>query len=252
MKVYHGTTEAVARQAVTESLKPRGESGADTNWENCPSRSDLVYLTVAYAGYFGIAASEPGTKIGILEIDLDLLDQSLLLPDEDFIEQGTRGHDDQWQDPLIRESIRDLDMGQRTEFFRDNLTLFSGLWELSLEGLGNCAYRGSIPARAISRVTVFDPKENPVITNMLLDPSISLMNYKFVGEKYRALCRWLAGHEVAAGDLFMTPGISIDVKGSSPHEMLQQWEKQMADLQVDLDQGAGRDLIKVRGYAKGI
>ena len=244
MKVYHGTSESVARAAMTEGLKTRDELGIKSHWDQCPSRGDLVYLTQAYAGYFGFAASEPGGKIGILEIDLDLLDADLVLPDEDFIEQGTRGHDDQWQDHIIRESLRGLDMAQRTEFFRDNLTMFSGLWEMSLEGLGNCAYMGSIPPEAITRICIYDPKKNGVITGMLLDPCISLMNYRFCGSKYRALCRWLIGDQVNAGDLLMTPGIDCRIEGSDPHGMMQQWVKQLEDLQVDLDQGAGRDLIQ--------
>jgi hypothetical protein len=242
MKIYHGTTEAVARAAVTEGLKPRGESGVKTNWENCPSRSDLVYLTTAYAGYFGISASEPGDPIGIIEVDLELLDQSLLLPDEDFIEQGSRG-DSQWDNKWIQSALVGLDMTERTAFFRDNLELFSSLWTDSLAHLGNCAYKGSIPREAISRICIFDPKENPTIHHLALDPTISLLNYQFCGNKYRSLCRWLIGDPVAAGDLMLMPQIDYRMAESDPEGLANQIRDQMADLQVDLDQGAGRDLI---------
>ena len=56
-------------------------------------------------------------------------------------------------------------------------------------------YLDAIPPQAVTRVAVFDPMQNPIA--QLIDPSISLMNYMFVGEKYRAITRWLIGDVVA-------------------------------------------------------
>ncbi|MGW8177299.1 MAG: hypothetical protein ACWGQW_00660, partial [bacterium] len=63
MKLYHGTSARVARKAGQQGLKPRGKR--KSNWD-VPSRSDLVYLTLAYAAYFAAVASKPKEKWGIV------------------------------------------------------------------------------------------------------------------------------------------------------------------------------------------
>ena len=57
MKLYHGTTEAVARKALREGLRTRSETGSTGNWQHTVSSpTDRVYLTEAYAPYFAHAA----------------------------------------------------------------------------------------------------------------------------------------------------------------------------------------------------
>lgn len=199
MKLYHGTSEAVARAALTDGLLPREESGIESLWEECPSREDLVYLTVAYAGYFAAHAGGGG-RWGIVEVDTDLLPEGedLLVPDED---EG---------------------MAERTRWFRDRLGMFAHLWMKSVEGLGNCAHEGAIPPEAITRVTLFEPVDNHFVGMTALDPFISLMNYRFCGRKYRALTRWLAGHEVTATEVldYMPQGLNLDADLTGlPEEM---------------------------------
>ena len=51
----------------------------------------MVYLTDAYAAYFALSSTNiRRERPAIIELDLDLLDQSRLYPDEDFIEQALR------------------------------------------------------------------------------------------------------------------------------------------------------------------
>jgi hypothetical protein len=92
LKIYHGTTEKIGRQALTEGLKPRKLTGK-SNWKHSvESNPSLVYLTTAYAPYYALQSIKKfkGEKIAIIEIETDLLDKTKLRPDEDFIEQATR------------------------------------------------------------------------------------------------------------------------------------------------------------------
>jgi hypothetical protein len=87
---YHGTTAARAHSALSGGLAPSICSGVPTNFPELPSRSDRVYLTTLYAGYFALRAAETTEERAIIEIELDLLDKELLLPDEDHIERQDR------------------------------------------------------------------------------------------------------------------------------------------------------------------
>jgi hypothetical protein len=210
MKLYHGTSEAVARTALEEGILPRDEVGKESNWDDCPSRGDMVYLTRAYAPYFAMCASEADGKWGLIEVDTEALfadyeeyedeDSGLeryLYPDEDFLEQATRRGSSPCPDGLSME--------ERTAWFRDNLHGFQHLWRDSLEGLGNCACFGEVPAECVTKVVVFDPASNPTLSMMAMDPMISIMNYALVGgSKYRALTDWFFGHDVRASDIDMT------------------------------------------------
>jgi len=196
MKLYHGTSERVARLAMTEGLSPRFESGVESTWEDHPSSEHYVYLTTAYAGYFAMNATLDGERWAIIEIDTDLLPDDgtgcdHLYPDEDWLEQVTRGQDlpEEW-------GVNGAPMAIRTAWFRENLWRFGHHWEDSIEGLGNCAHGGVIPPEAVTRVSFVDPKGNPSMALMASDPCITLMNYRICQGKYQGLMKWLMGDEV--------------------------------------------------------
>jgi len=148
MLLYNGTNEATARKSLTGGLLPRLFTNRKSNWSRCPSRKDAVYLTAAYAAYFAASSSNSG-KWGIVEIDTNKLEQFRFLPDEDFLEQVTRNQNGPWPK---------TDMVKRTRWFRKNLEKYSHHWTDSINGIGNCAYLGTIPSIAITRVAIFDPK----------------------------------------------------------------------------------------------
>jgi len=220
MKVYHGTSRSAAEVALKSGLRPRGKSKG--NWESCPSRSDLVYLTTAYAAYFALAASKPGEDWAILEVDTDLLDEDLLLPDEDFLEQATRDNKafaDSWADVGYSP---DGTMHERTAWFRERLEFFQACTEESVDGIGNCACCGGVLPEAITRAVAYSgfdrETSNPTITTLAVDPQITIMNYKFVGNKYRSLTSWFFGDgydwKVMLGYSFMPePLVGVDVDG---------------------------------------
>jgi len=139
VKLYHGTTEKIGRQARTEGLRPRKLTG-NSNWKHVvESNPSLIYLTTTYAPYYALHAvnGNRGEKISFIEIETDLLDKSNFRPDEDFIEQATS------LDKKNTAGIKGKTVKQRTKYIRNHLDEFSGVWKQSLEYLGNCGYKVS-------------------------------------------------------------------------------------------------------------
>jgi hypothetical protein len=194
MKLYHGTTGAVARRALTEGLSPRSETGVSGNWKDHPSWPSRVYLTTTYAPYFAGMAQAEGAKLpeqswGIVEVESDRIDQALV-PDEDWLEQGTRGAIPRSHVLLELGLHRARSVKARTQLLARHAGVFRDVWLKSLDGLGTCAHEGSIQARAVTRVAIYDPTTNPFITCSALDPTISLANHRFCSQRYKALTRW--------------------------------------------------------------
>jgi len=245
MKLYHGTTAEIAKLAVEEGLIPRDDLGKDSNWDECPSRGDMVYLTRAYAPYFAMCAtSEEDTdkRWGLVEIDTDLLTEGLtdggledyLYPDEDFLEQVTRGHGP---------CPEGLDMAERTAWFRENLLGFQHVWKDSVEGLGNCACLGDVPADCVTKVVLFEPESNLSMAMMSSDPMITLMNYQLLGgSKYRALTDWFFGYDVdpAAFD----PSYALLKSPDVPEQMLKMLQQQSDGLMKAMSQREGIEVIQ--------
>jgi len=204
--LYHGTTRAVAKRILNGGggLKPRGATGKD-NWEHTvTSNADCVYLTNAYAPHFAHNAMSYRDKWGaVIEVDLAMLDWSKLRPDEDMLEQATRGSGS--VDETIAAELEGKDMKGRTMWFRDNIDAFAHLWRISVDMLGTCGYRGTIPVSAIPRVAYFKPTANVQMFYGFFDPTISILNYKFCGGKYRAFTKWMFGGDVVAEDITMYP-----------------------------------------------
>ncbi len=196
MKLYHGTTEAVARLALTEGLKPRRATGKD-NWAHTVNSSpDCVYLTTAYAAYFAINACGDNDRPAIIEIDTDGL-ESRLLPDEDFLEQGTRGK--VFTNPLFKGMPKD-NMERRTRWFRARLRKFAHLWESSIKHLGTCGSWGGVPAEYITRVVTWNAEKAPGLNMACIDPTITLINYQICADKYIALNKWIVTGKITEAD----------------------------------------------------
>lgn len=178
-KLYHGTTESVARGALQDGLLPRTSRKSNWKIESSPFH---VYLSVAYAPYFAAsAAEETSDKWGIVEIDTSKLNLEYMRPDEDFLEQCSRTEMD---------SNKGITIEERTAWYRSHLNEYRHLWMRSLETLGNCSYNGHILPEAVMRVAIFDRKSNPYIYMMAVDPCVTPLNFQFMHAKYEALTRW--------------------------------------------------------------
>ena len=193
MKIYHGTTELVARKALTEGLKPRALHN-QSNWKHTvESNKHMVYLSTIYAPYFGLCAiSKNKENIGIVEIETDLLDESNLRPDEDYIEQATRNDLD--FNKFFKNKAKT--MKGRTGYISKNLDLLAPFWKTSIENIGNCCYKGIIPPQAITRVAITSLFKVPSIMLLAFDPTITIMNYKFCSGKYDLITRYCMGQNI--------------------------------------------------------
>jgi len=169
VKLYHGTDDTKLNSILKHGLLPRSRKKG--NWKDAPSRSDCVYLTNAYAPYFINTSTAKKDGMGlILEVDTNKLNERKLLPDEDAIEQTGRRNDGV-----------EGDCFKRARYFRDRLHNYDdGQWEQSLDVLGTCAYKGKIPNYAITRIALI-----PYLYFLWWDASITLMNYRLLGGKYR-------------------------------------------------------------------
>lgn len=198
MRLFHGTSESAARKILKEGLTPRAVRGCNGNWEHTvDSNPEAIYLTTTYPLYFAFTATGDEERWAILEIDLDALDEELLAPDEDFLEAATRGQE-------TGMPVDELEgMGPRTEWFRDRMDRFRHHWRDSTEYLGNVAYLGTIPPEAIKAVAFVEPTK--AWFRLLVDPTITPINFLVCGAKYRALTGWVFGDEVEPDDVLVMP-----------------------------------------------
>jgi hypothetical protein len=192
VKLYHGTAGENVPAILKRGIRPRRVTGKN-NWKHSvASHEHAVYLTSAYAGYYAHQAAKT-SKLGIIEIDTDRLDQDLFRPDEDFLEQATRNG--QTSNRQLKR-LKKRSMNERTEWFSAHLDEFAHAWKDSVKHLGNCCYLGEIPPEAITRASVFDYKKNALVASELLEPTITIANFKFCSERYLALTRWLMGEDI--------------------------------------------------------
>jgi hypothetical protein len=178
MKLYHGTSERFLSQILSKGIRPRRTSSG--NWKDYPSRPDMVYLTTAYPFYFGSTAVKDDERILVLEIDTRHLNENRLYPDEDFISQ-----------------LMSREQGKRLQevhgLVRDQLEKVKHFWKDSVERLGNCAHKGTVPVQSITRYVLFDHSKRLELSMMSVDPSISLLNYAICKNKYHNLVAWMFG-----------------------------------------------------------
>lgn len=171
IKLYHGTNSENLKGILKEGIKPRNKK-TKGNWEKIPSREGFVYLSDTYAGYYAVCSIKNKVlKPILIEVEVEA---EKLYPDEDFIGQI-----------LIRKSgknIFDITNSVDIENYKD-------LWKESLEKLGNASFKGTIPVKNIRRV-----KEIPSSLYLyFLDPSISLLNHYYCGQKYKELIKFVMG-----------------------------------------------------------
>lgn len=178
--IYHGTSELYLNEILESGIVPRKHSNI-SNWDHSvASNPEVVYLTIAYPLYFANNATTPPHRLLVLEIDDTLLDPDLFCPDEDALEQITRGHDGE---------LSKLSMVDRTAHYITRMHEFNR--GVSLDALGNCAYSDVIPAECITRIAAVDHKTYYRMVMAGYDPSITIQNFQVIGEKYKLATKWL-------------------------------------------------------------
>jgi hypothetical protein len=177
IKLYHGTTTKHLDNILKQGITPRHDR--PSNWDKHPSREDMVYLTNAYAIYFAQVCCdwEAGESPVVLEV---LVDEKRLYPDEDFLEQASRNLTAEHWVEFNKNSIE-----TKTSIFRQDLLNWQDQYQSSLNNLGNACYKGTIKPKNILRYSILS---DCLKTWEHGDPSITLMNYMALGEKYRHRC----------------------------------------------------------------
>lgn len=185
MILYHGTTSLYKADILENGIKCRRKR--KSLWDEHPSCRDRVYLTRSYAVHFARHASiTRGGNPMIIEVDtFGLLDN--LVPDEDVMAQTN------WRD--VPET-HEMNMKEKTEYWAKRTHDMSDWAGYSLDTLGTVAHMGDIPAWSIISYLEL-PKSHPAIFGH--DPSISIINYKMLGNAYNQALKALMSSDGAEG-----------------------------------------------------
>jgi len=195
MILYHGTSERHVERILKEGLRSRKHTKMESNFTKHPSHTEMVYLSNCYAPYFAANASKDG-RWAIVEVNVD---KENLLPDEDFMEQASRG----------THRIQTLSLEERTAEYKEDLQAYAEHALDSLKHLGTVAHDAFIRRSEITRISLFDHSKNMYMAMMALDPTISLLNHKILGKHYENVTRWFF-EPVPAADLHTLSWIMFD------------------------------------------
>lgn len=189
MKLVHGTSKRFLKDILRNGIRPRENS--PSMWE-VESNREMVYLTNCYALHYAVNSSRDFCIL--VEVDTNLIPNSKfnLMADEDALEQAWR----------INNSIFPFEpeggtMEERTKWFSDNLEIakihgFDHEW--SLKVLGNCAHKGTIPPKAITKIVEYDIKGGWWLG--FFDPTITIMNFIVMGDYYKTCQKIMMGETV--------------------------------------------------------
>lgn len=183
MILYHGTNEKSLPAILQQGIKPRSDSKPGNWLHTIESNPTAVYLSNAYALYFAFNASDHTDKedrLVVLEIDTKKLKAANLCADEDVVAQANVG-----QAP----EVQGMNLIEATRYYREHIHTYD--FKVSLDRMGTCGYRGTIPTKAIKRIALVDQKVYLKMMFIGHDPSISLANYMVCGDKYRDTLKWL-------------------------------------------------------------
>ena len=143
--LYHGTDIETAKKISKSGLKP-----SKSHWDNCPSHDDHVYLTDTFPIRFGISktamTSDDEQKISVVRINVS---EDNLYPDEDFLGQIPKQLYNQMG---LDEKIADMELIEKTIYYRDNIEKYKHLWKNSLQMLGTCSHKGKIKTKHLTDI----------------------------------------------------------------------------------------------------
>lgn len=198
MKLYHGTDGGSVDEILEHGLRPRTATGR-SNWDHNDMESipDHVYLTRYYALHFCKSAVDDvfEDEMAIFEINLEPLREDALYPDEDYV---TEMANKTGADLGFGETWDDLTLAQKTRVIRNNIDQFQPAWRDSLRALGNISHKGTIPAEAITRVSVINDPPSEFVMN--IDPVINTTNAAIVGPRYEWYTRLVFDEDVSVDE----------------------------------------------------
>lgn len=136
MSLYHGTLASLVPSIMERGLEPRGDRPSHDEYMQSASMPDFVYLTSRYelALEHVCRISErtaDGADVAVLELDMSALKRRLIYPDEDYLSG-------EWNSDFMFWTL-----DEQLAFTRDT-------WKESLSMFATVAYKGVIPATALS------------------------------------------------------------------------------------------------------
>jgi RNA:NAD 2''-phosphotransferase len=186
MILFHGTSSRWLDQILAQGIRPRRRTRFEGNWtDTVNSHANHVYLTDSYAPYFAECAipSEDHKSVPVVFV-VDTLRIPQLVADEDAIEQvERRSHPN--------EIFSKSDVYERTRRFATMAPRLAASGKFthhdSLTALGTCAAVDTIPRQAIIGYI----RLKRVYSWQVWDPTITLENYRFMGDFYRHVSEYL-------------------------------------------------------------
>lgn len=199
-KLYHGSHVGALERIKRMGIAPRAIAKGRNNWDHTvTSNRNAVYLTDAYPWHFAHASSRDGEAGLLLEIDRSHLSPFKLCPDEDFMEQTSRGVGPSPERPNFAPT--DWDMKRRTIHYRKIAKYNWKLADVSLETMGTAGYYGVIPWSAVTRYVIVEWDKIPkVVWFEAVDSTVSVMAYRIFADRKRALTRWFFGEPVTPAE----------------------------------------------------
>jgi len=195
MRIVHGTSLKNAESIMSLGILPRLDGKSQWKVSSC---ENAVYFSNAYALHFAMNSSDGADSVAFIEIDSSKLSEGFLVSDEDVLEQAfriakiARGK----MFGSYTEKLSKMNMETRTKWFSRRLLEFKEMgfdqnWSLNL--MGTCAYIGSVPKEAITKIAVIK-NVNTGWWLKFFDPTITIMNYRFLGDMYRSIQSLMLGN----------------------------------------------------------
>ena len=98
-----------------------------------------------------------------------------------------------------------------------------------------------IPPEATTRASVFDYKKNKLVAKELLEPTITIANFKFCSDRYQALTRWLMGDTIDPDDLLIVPRSALAGMPKEFRNAIDHWDDKARKLPNDR---SGLNIVK--------
>lgn len=192
VRLYHGTSEIIAKMACVKGLSLYDVSLFDPYGfprSIHAASKDAFCLTTVYPGLLAFDTSAPKERWGVLEIDPNYLEADSLLPHEWFLVENAKSK-------MLTEDDRVKQLAQ----LRADASKQKKKWKESLDELGVCLYAKDIPLQAITKVIVYDPASNPTITKALTNVSPAFKAHKSNVHRHSMLTRWLMCEHITGSD----------------------------------------------------
>ena len=190
-RLYHGTTEMVAKSVPAKGLAPYEVNLLDNGKPRAIGASSAtgLCLTDVYAGMLAFDTCTAKDRWGLIEINPDELDMALFMPHELFLLEKSKKKFDTIQEHT--KAVLD---------YREKLEVNQKSWKESLASLGFCVYQGIIPVKAITKITIYDWKTNWFITKEVFNVNVSSKAHKLQMDRHHLMTRWLMCEAIEPSD----------------------------------------------------